>query len=317
MHWRDRVYGDVTITDPEILSLIEGPTFQRLRGVRQAGPSAIAFPFKNVTRYEHSLGVFELLGRLGADRKERVAGLLHDISHTAFSHAVDFLVTSASAEQDHHESLKPIMLNRPDVASALERLGYAPEDFYDDTRYPILERPLPLLCADRLDYFLRDGTACGVMSGADAARILEELEIVESTMVFREPGVARLAARLFAIMNRDWWASPTETFIYNEFAGALREGFRLGVLGEGDLLGEDDQVLAKLDAAREPEIDAILARVRRFRPEYLEGYEPRIPAKQRWLDPPVRAGATYRRLSELGDAGAPPAWETPSGGRSS
>lgn len=315
MHWRDRVYGSVEINDPKILSLIEGPTFQRLRGVRQAGPSAIAFPFKNVTRYEHSLGVFALLGRLGADRKERIAGLLHDISHTAFSHAVDFLVTSA--EQDHHESLKPIMLNRPDVASALDRLGYAPEDFYDDAHYPILERPLPLLCADRLDYFLRDGTACGVMSAADASRILEGVEVVDSTIVFREIGVARLATRLFAVMNRDWWASPTETFIYNEFAGALREGIRLGVLGEDDLLGEDDQVLAKLDAARVPKIDAVLARIRRFRPEYLEGYEPRIPAKQRWLDPPVRTGTTYRRLSELGDAGAAPAGENTSGDRSS
>lgn len=297
MQWRDRVYGDIEITDPGILSLIEGPSFQRLRGVRQAGPSAIAFPFKNVTRFEHSLGVFALLGRLGTDHKERVAGLLHDISHTAFSHAVDFLFTSA--EQDHHESLKPIMLNRPDVAGALKRMGYAPEDFYDDTRYPILERPLPLLCADRLDYFLRDGTACGVVSGADALMILEGLEVIDSTIAFQEVEVARLAIRLFAVMNRDWWASPTETFIYNEFAGALREGLRRGVLDETDLLGEDDRVLAKLEAAGVPAIDQAIARVRGFRPEFLEGYEPLIPAKQRWLDPPVRSGSTFQRLSEI------------------
>ena len=99
------------------LGLIATPTFQRLRGVRQAGPSAIAFAFKDVTRFEHSLGVHLLLGRLGADLKQQVAGLLHDISHTAFSHAVDFLVTSD--EQDHHESLKPQMLDRPDIAAAL------------------------------------------------------------------------------------------------------------------------------------------------------------------------------------------------------
>lgn len=315
MHWRDRVYGDVEITDPEILSLIQAPTFQRLGGVRQAGPSAIAFPFKNVTRLEHSLGVFTLLGRLGADRQERVAGLLHDVSHTAFSHAVDFLVSSV--EQDHHESLKPIMLNRPDIASALERLGYAPEDFYDDARYPILERPLPLLCADRLDYFLRDGTACGVVSAADALRILEGVEVIDSTIAFREPDVARLAVRLFALMNRDWWASPTETYIYNEFAGALREGFRRGVLGETDLLGEDDKVLAKLDAARVPEIDEALARVRGFRPGFLKGYVPRVPAKQRWLDPPVRSGAAFRPLSEIEADGAAPAPESPTAGRSS
>src|SRR5436190_23051682 len=94
MRWHDRVYGDVAIEEPGILDLIGSPTFERLKGVRQAGPSALTFPFKNVTRFEHSLGVFLLLRRLGADRREQVAGLLHDISHTAFSHAVDFVISS-------------------------------------------------------------------------------------------------------------------------------------------------------------------------------------------------------------------------------
>ena len=117
MRWQDRVYGEVVIDDPDILRLIACPTFERLKGVRQAGPSAFAFPFKTVTRHEHSLGVYLLLKRLGAGCKEQVAGLLHDISHTAFSHAVDFLVTSD--EQDHHESLKPVFLERPDIAVCL------------------------------------------------------------------------------------------------------------------------------------------------------------------------------------------------------
>src|SRR3954447_7860864 len=137
MRGNDRVYGEVSIDDPRILALIECPTFQRLRGIRQAGPSALAFPFKTVTRYEHSLGVYLLLGRLGADRRECVAGLLHDVSHTAFSHAVDFVFSSE--EQDHHEGLKPEFLHRPDLAGALARIGYEPEEFYDDSIYPLLE----------------------------------------------------------------------------------------------------------------------------------------------------------------------------------
>ena len=76
-------------------------------------------------------------------------------------------------------------------------------------------------------------------------------------------------------MNRDWWASPTEAYIYNEFADALREGFRLGAIDEDDLLTEDDKVLAKLEAAGQPElIDRKLSTIRRFRPELVEGYVP-------------------------------------------
>src|SRR3954449_11375126 len=130
MRWDDRVYGPSAVDDPKTVALIECPTFQRLKGIRQAGPSAFAFPFKTVTRYEHSLGVYTLLRKLGAGPREVIAGLLHDVSHTAFSHAVDFVVSSA--EQDHHEALKPEFLGRPDVIQALTGLGCRPEDFYDD-----------------------------------------------------------------------------------------------------------------------------------------------------------------------------------------
>ena len=125
MRWQDRVYGEVVIEDPAILDLVGCDTFQRLRGIHQAGPSALPFPFKDVTRFEHSLGVFVLLRKLGAPPREQVAGLLHDISHTAFSHAVDFVVTSH--EQDHHERLKPLMLGRDDVAGALAPPGVCSE----------------------------------------------------------------------------------------------------------------------------------------------------------------------------------------------
>ena len=216
MRWTDRVYGDATIDDPGVLAVINCPTFRRLEGIKQAGPSAVAFPFKTVTRFEHSLGVYLLLGRLGAGRRERVAGLLHDVSHTAFSHAVDFVV--ASDEQDHHERLKPEFLDRPDLAAALAALGFAPAEFYDDAIYPLLERPLPWLCADRLDYFFRDGLACGVATPAVVARLLGRLVVVGETIAFADLASAREAADLFAVMNRDWWASPTEAYIYNEFA---------------------------------------------------------------------------------------------------
>jgi uncharacterized protein len=295
MRWQDRVYGASAIEDSGILDLIACPTFQRLKGVRQAGPSALAFAFKQVTRFEHSLGVFLLLRRLGADRREQLAGLLHDISHTAFSHAVDFIISSH--EQDHHEQLKPLMLDRPDIAQALGRLGHAPREFYDDSIYPLLERPIPWLCADRLDYFLRDGLACGVVKPAFVRRILKHLTVVDSTIVLTDIDVARQAVALFETLNREWWASPTEGFIYNEFADALREGLRLGVLRLDDLMTEDDLVLAKLDASGDPLIARKLATIRDFRPESVQGYVPRIAPKVRWLDPPVLIDGKIERFS--------------------
>lgn len=296
MRWNDRVYGDVSIDDPEVLALIACPTFQRLHGIRQAGPSALAFPFKMVTRFEHSLGVYHLLGLLGAGRRERVAGLLHDVSHTAFSHAVDFVF--ATEEQDHHEGLKPEFLERPDIVEALAAMGFEPSEFFDDSIYPLLERPLPWLCADRLDYFFRDSLACGVITPEQVARFLDHLTVVDATIAFTDVEVAREAAERFGVMNRDWWASPTEAFIYNEFAHALTAGLGAGVLCPDDFLRDDEHVLRALQSSGRRDIAARLDRILGFRAESLDGYEPKVRPKVRWLDPPVLDASGLSRLSE-------------------
>jgi HD superfamily phosphohydrolase len=210
---------------------------------------------------------------------------------------VDFII--ASVEQDHHEQLKPLMLDRPDLAEALGRLGYTPAEFYDDSIYPLLEQPLPWLCADRLDYFLRDGIACGVVSRAAADRVLRHLAVAEDRIVLTDVDVAREVVRLFEVMNRDWWASDTEAFIYNEFADAIREALDRGILRPDDLMTEDALVLAKLEAAAIPAIDRKLDSIRRFRPESLDEYAARVEPKVRWLDPPVRVGHAVQPLSAL------------------
>ncbi len=306
MHWDDRVYGSTTIDDPEILQLIATPTFQRLRGIRQAGPSAFAFPFKTVTRFEHCLGVYCLLRRLGATRLECVAGLLHDISHTAFSHAVDFLdeAIDDDGEQAHHETLKPVFLQMPDVVRALDRLGYRPEQFFDDSIYPLLERPLPDLCADRLDYFLRDGRACGVVSPELIAEALDSLVVFEGELCLNSAEVAREVQARYAAMNEHWWSGPVEAYIYNEFADALRAGFRQGALKREDLLRDDEHVMACLRAARDPQIQRIIERITNARLDDVRDYHPRVQPKLRWLDPPVVTEGSVRRLSEIDPASA-------------
>ena len=134
-----------------------------------------------------------------------------------------------------------------------------------------------------------------MLTPREVTRILGHLTVVESTIAFTDPAVAREAVALFDEMNRHWWASPTEAFIYNEFADALREAFRLGLIDESDLLTEDDLVLAKLDAAAIPSIAEKLALIRHFNPTYIVGYSPRVIPKERWLDPPVVVDGAIRR----------------------
>jgi len=285
LSWTDRVYGPVNIDDPQLEALIQTPTMKRLGGVRQSGPSALVFPFKTVSRLEHSLGVFWLLQSLGADRKECVAGLLHDISHTAFSHAIDFLITSD--EQNHHEQLKDQFLHRPDIVEALAEMGYKPADFEDDSLYPLLEQSLPALCADRVDYFLRDGLACGELGKPFVDAFLRSLVVVNGRMALADLALAHTAVEHFAQMNSHWWASHSESFIYNRFADLLRQAMQAGVISEADLLTSDDEVIRQIESRGGPGLNQSLEQIRRFCPSDLSGFVPKVVPKHRWIDPPV------------------------------
>ena len=127
--------------------------------------------------------------------------------------------------------------------------------------------------------------------------------MIDGRIAFTDVDSAREAVALFSEMNRDWWASATEGFIYNEFGDVLREGLRLGVLHFDDLLGDDLHVLRLLRESPDPTIASKLASILRFSPDCVPGYVARIAPKVRWLDPPVATDGGIKRLSELPGGG--------------
>jgi HD superfamily phosphohydrolase len=96
---------------------------------------------------------------LGGSELEQIAGLLHDISHTAFSHVGDYVFDNT--DEDYHEKVFAEVLCKSEVPDVLLSYGYNVNQILYGI-FDILEQPLPSLCADRLDYTLRDGVHGGV-----------------------------------------------------------------------------------------------------------------------------------------------------------
>jgi HD superfamily phosphohydrolase len=92
----DPIYGRVEISELEQL-IINTPEMARLRRIQQLGLADLAFPGANHTRFEHSVGTLFIADKtakaLGLSQEEivkvRMAALLHDIGHCAFSHVVE------------------------------------------------------------------------------------------------------------------------------------------------------------------------------------------------------------------------------------
>ncbi len=206
MKIQDRVYGSIVFDEPVLIELIESPTLQRLRGVDMGGYYEVYFPGSKHSRFEHSLGVAWLLKRFGASLEEQVAGLLHDASHSAFSHAIDYAIALADqSTQSYQDDVHAAYLGTTEIPALLMKHGFPIEHILDDTRHPLKEQDLPDLCADRIDYILRGGIAYRVISTLQAQVFLDALGVRENRWVFRDSVIAREFAELFRYVNHTFY----------------------------------------------------------------------------------------------------------------
>jgi HD superfamily phosphohydrolase len=231
--------------------------------------------------------------------EEQAAGLIHDVSHTAFSHVADHLF--ARRGEDYHEAHFERLVRRSEIPRVLEQHGLRVEPLLDHSRWRLLERPLPDLCADRIDYTLRDLLRLGAMSPGEIAAFLPALTVYDGTIAVADPAAALWFVRRFAQEVLDLFMDPLELFANATLARALQRGLDVGALAEEDLFLDDEAVLARLraagDAAIGDALDALRPGIVVVEDETV--YDAHVYSKTRNVDPLVVAPGGVRRCSDL------------------
>lgn len=302
----DRIYGIVEVNEPLLLDLLASAALQRLHGVLQHGISGLIGITRATTRYEHSVGVMLLVRRLGADLEQQAAALLHDVSHTAFSHVIDYVFDGHNS-QDYHDQHRGNFVSGTDIPHTLERHGYDWCDFVclDEEemarRYSLLEQPSPSLCADRLDYFLRDSLDLGLASLQQVHQALHHLQVHQGHIVVGDIRTARWMAETFIAADQSSWANFREVGIYELAAQAIRRALDLGVINDQDLWGTDQPAWQKLQACSDGEIQRLVSLVAPATRFIWDEKQPTfwVSTKLRTIDPPVLINGIIRRLSEI------------------
>jgi uncharacterized protein len=202
--FKDPVHRYVHVRDRVIWDLIGTKEFQRLRRIKQLGTTYLTFHGAEHSRFNHSLGVYEIIRRIVDDvfverpewsKQERLlslcAALLHDLGHGPFSHSFEKVF-----DFDHEEFTRKIILGDTEVNQVLSRVH---ADFPNRVAEVIAKTYQNKLVvslissqidADRMDYLQRDAYFTGVSYGHfDMERIMRVMWPREDQVVIKQSGM--------------------------------------------------------------------------------------------------------------------------------
>ncbi|WP_175635189.1 HD domain-containing protein [Pedobacter ghigonis] len=238
----DFLYGNMEL--PAVFSdLLNTDVLKRLGGVHQSGAIFLVNPDICHFRLEHAIGVTLLIRTLGGSELEQIAGLLHDVSHTAFSHVGDYVFDNT--DEDYHEKIFAEILCKSEVPDVLLKYGYNISDILHGT-FDILEQPLPALCADRLDYTLRDGVHGGVISRQRARQFLKAVVLSGGKIAVNDENEAAWINEAFEKLNNEMFKLPLHLYANGKMAELIKRFLKKGLLTESDLFKTDTLLLNKI-----------------------------------------------------------------------
>ena len=298
----DIVYGQIEVTDQVLIELMASAPLQRLKLIAQHGARPMVTTGARVNRYDHCVGVMLLLRKLGATVEEQVAGLLHDVPHTAFSHVIDYVFTDNNNEHSFHENYFEKMVMESEIPGILKKYGVDVHRVINESLFSLLERGLPDLCADRLDYSFRDFMAFNNGDDGRCARFVSHLIVHNGEIIFDDMDVALEYAKHYLWMDKSQWSTYSSVAAYQFLGECIKRALEIKVLTFDDLFLTDDVVLAKLRESTDEVIQDNLAYlVPTLKVEVVSAEEADISsmAKLRFVNPKVLG--PERVVSLVGD----------------
>ena len=187
---RDSIHDYIDLNELES-SLVDTEPYQRLRWIKQLGSANLVYPGANHTRLEHSIGVSHLAKQMaiqsGVPDDEMhlvsIAGLLHDLGHSPYSHLADELPFG----KDHVEVTQDIIKDSQ-ISEIFHKQGIETNEICDlikgNHKYGSLISGD--IDADRLDYLIRDSHYTGVKTGVDTGRLITKMSFSSNELVIGE-----------------------------------------------------------------------------------------------------------------------------------
>lgn len=305
MKYQDRIYGTIQINEPVVLDLIESSNMKRMKGIDQHGYFEPYFPGTRYSRFEHSLGVFILLRKFGASLLEQIAGLLHDVSHTVFSHVADYVFSNGSGEkQNFQDDCFEEFVKESRIPEILEKHRVDYKTLFDNSKFQLKERELPDLCADRIDYFLRELKVTSKATQEEIDEFVENFTIIDNLWVFKDKNLAKKYAYLFLEINNWFWSGLESAVMFKTSGNLLKYALTKKILTRDDLFTTDEEIWAKIriEIDKDNDLKLLVDRANnkfKFKSSDKDNYDLRSLCKSRVVDPLFLDNKKLKRVSEI------------------
>lgn len=306
----ETIYGRFQVSEPVILELLESKALCRLKDVHQYGVDHYIHKTKlPYSRYTHSVGVFALLRKYGAPLLEQIAGLLHDVSHTVFSHVGDHVLAQLnkrSLDQNneaYQDNKHEWLLAQTDIPGILATYDMSlTEVNHTKDEFVMLKTPYPDICADRLEYVLYGGYIEGLLEQKDIDNILHHLHCNKNQWYFDDAHIARTFAEVSIYLCEHIFASAWNIGSYDFAAQALLRAVDIELLSMHDIhFGRDDATFAHLQTSDDIIIKHTLTKLLNaknlYTPSDENKYDLTYTAKFRGIDPWVQTEDGLKRLT--------------------
>jgi hypothetical protein len=254
MNAKDNIYGNFKITEPVIEELFKCKDLTRLKYISQSGLKEFnTYSGVRYSRWEHSVGVMLLLRKLNASLEEQITGLLHDSSHTAFSHVIDFVFNTHKYENYAGENLREFLENS-EIGKILNKYGLDVKSIADyeiHKRFKLLERPIPELCADRID----NGLRYMFYKGTNTNICVDNLIVKSNRIVFKSRQAAKKLAEGYLNGTKSDWGNAETGLRAYFLSNAIKLGLEKGIVDIKQFYIESEKsIIKRMKASKDKQI---------------------------------------------------------------
>jgi uncharacterized protein len=256
------VFGQKCISDPLIIDLIESKGIQRLKNIDQHGISPYLHKNKYplFSRFEHSIGVYFIVDKFSHDRMEKISALIHDVSHSPFSHALDYFFQYQDDNFSHQDSIHTLFLHATSISEILKSHGVSASAVdQKNKRFKVLEQTLPDLCADRIEYTLETAVRFNKISVEKAKEIYKDIDYKEKIWFFKNISSAKIFSYLALFFTQHLYSAPDTEFNNVILSEIIKRAIDINLIDRDDTyFASDHDILKKIKNSQDEKIQNFL-----------------------------------------------------------